>query len=76
MRKWKKKIPEDNMVEFKMFSIFKRFSLLSIQLRLKVNAFLPSLGGIGEITLNKPATKKTPQIFGKRIQSFKYLCMM
>lgn len=65
MRKWKKKIPEDNMVEFKMFSIFKRFSLLSIQLRLKVNAFLPSLGGIGEITLNKPATKNPHKYLAK-----------
>lgn len=53
------------MVEFKMFSIFKRFSLLSIQLRLKVNAFLPSLGGIGEITLNKPATKNSHKYLAK-----------
>lgn len=50
MRNCKKKIPEVKTVEFKMFSIFKRFSLLSVQLRLKANAFLTSLGGIGEIT--------------------------
>lgn len=50
MRNCKRKIPEDKKVEFKMFSILKRFSLLSVHLRLKVNAFLASLGGIGEVT--------------------------
>lgn len=50
MRNCKNKTPKDKMVEFKMFSIFKRFSLLSVQLRLKVNIFLTSLLGIGELT--------------------------
>jgi len=50
MRNCKKKIPEDKMVELKMFSFFRRFSLLSVQLRLKMNTVLTSLGGVGERT--------------------------
>lgn len=50
MGNFKKKIPNDKTAEFEMFSIFKRFSLLSFQLRLKVNEFLTFQGGIGGIT--------------------------
>lgn len=50
MGNFKKKIPNDKMSEFEMFSIFKIFSLLSAQLRLKVNEILTSRGGIDGIT--------------------------
>lgn len=72
MGNFKKKIPNDKIAEFEMFSIFKDFSLLPVQLRLKVNKFLTSWDGIGGI-LNKSATQNPYKYVTKR--SYKsYIC--